>query len=470
MSTSQSPPLEVTQTLLECARTAGFRFGEETALVAVQHMLQQTVDLFKTIGGMGLSLKNTFALGKVYSNSPNVIRTLREMGVTVVETTVPEPGEFQSNFESDVKRLWEIAGDRLAQSRIKRVLVLDDAGVCITNVPDQILRQYMVCGVEQTSQGVFLFKETPPPFGVIAWATSAVKLEVGGPMFSQCFVEKLQMEFLHGQSMSGAQFGIIGLGSIGKGVAHLIARKGGRILFYDPNPNLQLPRSLYERVTPLDSLEELMVRCDYVVGCSGRQPFENKWPLSHRPGIRLFSASSGDQEFRAIIRQLKEQHGFKVDPATLDITAEHGPSGPIHIAYLSYPYNFVSRSTEAVSTQVVQLETGGLLAALIQARFHLDLCETGQELNRGIHRVSPQAQRFVYERWFRTMVQRNVNVAERFAYDPAMLSAAQHDDWFIRNSEPRAGEHYESQKTLEEMMIRFIRGGRVSMAPTQAGA
>jgi hypothetical protein len=470
MSQPKVFPLEVNRALLECARDTRFDFGEDTALVAVQHMLQQTVDLFKTVGVMGLSFKNIFALGKVYSNSRNVIKTLREMGVTVVETTLPEPGEFQTNFESDVRRLWRVAADKLAQSRIKRILVLDDAGVCITNVPPQILRQYMLCGVEQTSQGMFLLEETPAPFGVILWARSAVKLEVGGPMFSQCFVEKLRTEFLQGQTMSGAHFGIIGLGSIGKGVASLIVRKGGRVLFYDPNPNLQLPRSLRERVTTVDSLEELMVRCDYVVGCSGCQPFENQWPLSHRPEIKLLSASSGDQEFRAIIRDLKGKQGFKVDPDTLDITSEHGPSGPIDIAYSGYPYNFVSRSTEAVPTEIVQLETGGLLAALIQTRFYLDLCETGQEQNHGIHRVSPQAQRFVYERWFRTMVERNVNVTGRFAYDPAMLRAAQHDDWFIRNSEPRAGEQYEPQKTVEEMMIRFIRGGCVSRVPTRVGA
>jgi hypothetical protein len=69
MSHSHSSPLEVTQALLNCARAAGFQFGEDTALVAVQHMLQQTVDLFQTAAGMGLNLKNIFALGKVYSNS-----------------------------------------------------------------------------------------------------------------------------------------------------------------------------------------------------------------------------------------------------------------------------------------------------------------------------------------------------------------------------------------------------------------
>src|SRR6185503_16894103 len=92
MSQLQSGPLEVTHALFNCAQKSEFHFGEDTALVAVQHMLLQTVDLFKTVSAMGLKLENMFALGKVYSNSPPVIATLRSMGITVIDSTLPEPG------------------------------------------------------------------------------------------------------------------------------------------------------------------------------------------------------------------------------------------------------------------------------------------------------------------------------------------------------------------------------------------
>ena len=107
------------------------------------------------------------------------------MGVTIVESTVPEPGEFHPNFDRDVRRLWQVAAAALAQRKIKRILVLDDAGVCITNTPADVLKRYTLYGVEQTSQGTFLFERKPPPFGVVSWARSAVKLEIGGPIFSQ---------------------------------------------------------------------------------------------------------------------------------------------------------------------------------------------------------------------------------------------------------------------------------------------
>ena len=456
MPYSRSLPLEVTHALLERAGAASFKFGEDTALVAVQHMLEQTVDLFNTVAAMGLSLHNIFALGKVYSNSPPVIETLRQRGVTVVETTPPEPGQYDQYFEQDAKRLWQVAAETLARRCIKRVLVLDDGGFCITTTPPELLKRYAMCGVEQTSLGMFLFEQKPPPFAIISWARAAVKLEMGGPIFSQCLIDRLNTEFLARGVSQPKQLGIIGLGSIGRALANLASREGRKVLYYDPRQDLQIFSTLRPQVSRVSSLEELMVRCDYVVGCSGRNPFKNKWPLNHKPGIKLLSASGGDQEFGPIINDLKVKPDFHIDGDSWDITSKLGPCGPIQIAYLGYPYNFVSRATEAVPTRIVQLETGGLLAALIQARIYLEFCEHGRARNSGIHRVSPRAQHFVYEEWLRVMRDLKIDIVDLFGYDPAILRAAQNDHWFANKSEPRAGSQYLPFRTLEEEMDQFV--------------
>src|SRR5256714_8866670 len=261
MSHSHSFPLEVTQGLLQCARAARFDFGEDTAMVAVQHMLWQTVDLFETASQMGLNLKNIFALGKIYSNSQPVIRTLRNMGVTVIESTMPAPGEFHSYFERDVAELWRVAGEALDQRRIKRLLVLDDAGVCITNVPAGILRRYAVCGVEQTTRGMVLFEEKPPPFAVISWARAAVKLKIAGPIFSHFLIEKLNTEFLRGESLHGKQLGIIGLGNIGRGVAEVALKKRKKLLFFYSGLQWDLSFSPGDGVKPFGLPLGPVLRC-----------------------------------------------------------------------------------------------------------------------------------------------------------------------------------------------------------------
>ena len=457
MSHPQLLTLRVTQALLHQARAAQFQFGADTALVAVQHMLLQTVDLFDTAGAMGLNLKNIFALGKVYSNSPPVIEMLRGRGVTVIESTTPAPGEFHSSFERDVQTLWRVTAETLAQRNVKRILVLDDDGVCINNVPREVLHRYEICGVEQTSQGVFLFEVQPPPFPVISWARSAVKLQIGGPIFSQCFIERLNTEFLYGRSIQGKQLGIIGMGSIGRALAKLALRQGIKVLFYDPAPDVYSPSSLHGIIERTHSLEELMLTSDYVAGCSGRNPFEGRWPLKHRPGIRLFSISTGDQEFGPIINDLKTRSDFAVDPITCTITSEHGTSGPIQIAYLGYPYTFVSRAPEAVPTQIVQLETGGLLASLIQAHLYLETCETSAEHNKDLRRVSPEAQRFVYETWLRTMKDCGISLIETFDYDAELLSTAHQVDWLSQHTEPHEDELDEIDRIVEKRMAEFVR-------------
>lgn len=449
--------LPVTQALLNRASAAQFQFGADTALVAVQHMLLQTVDLFDTAGAMGLNLKNIFALGKVYSNSPPVIEMLRDRGVTVIESTTPAPGEFHSSFERDVQTLWRVTAETLAQRGIKRILVLDDDGVCITNVPRQVLHNYEICGVEQTSQGIFLFEVQPPPFPVISWARSAVKLQIGGPIFSQCFVEKLNTEFLYGRSIQGKQLGIIGIGSIGRALAKLALRQGIKVLFYDPAPGVHIPSSLRGVIKRTLSLEELMLTSDYVAGCSGRNPFKDRWPLKHRPGIRLFSISTGDQEFGPIINDLKTRPDFVVDPKTCTITSDHEPSGPIQIAYLGYPYTFVSRAPEAVPTKIVQLETGGLLASLIQAHIFLQTCEASPEHHKDLRRVSPEAQRFVYETWLRTMKDQGIGLTKIFDYDAKLLSAAHEVDWLSQYTEPHEDEQDEIDRIVEERMAELVR-------------
>src|SRR5829696_4974763 len=106
MKKIQPSLMEVTRALANCAGAARFNFGERTAIVAVQHMLWQTIDLFAAIVSLGVKRENIFALGKVYSNSPVVVGALRDQGITIVESTMPPPGEFQSCFINDVDRLW----------------------------------------------------------------------------------------------------------------------------------------------------------------------------------------------------------------------------------------------------------------------------------------------------------------------------------------------------------------------------
>ena len=275
-------------------------------------------------------------------------------------------------------------------------------------------------------------------------------------MFSYCFIDRLKAEFLRGKSLNSAEIGIVGLGSIGRSLADLASNQGNSVTFYDPAPDLKVPHYLRGRITRAASLEELMLRSDYVFGSSGRNPFEGKWPMAHRPGVKLFSGSGGDQEFGPIIRYLRERPSFKIARHTLDITSEDGPSGPIRIAYMGFPYNFVSRAESAVPTPIVQLETAGLLSGMIQARSYLELVEEGHEPDARIHRVSPEAQAFIYDMWLRAMENRGIDIRDLYGYDTSLLAATQRNGWLANNTEPRFDAGNESGDRVEERMRSIL--------------
>jgi hypothetical protein len=448
--------MEVTGAFSHRARDVRFTFGDDTVLVAVQHMLAQTVDLFRALGEIGLKPSNIFALGKIYSGNATVISALRDLGVTVLESTVPQPGRFDESFEQDIKRLWNVVVQNLERRHIKRIIVLDEGGHCVTNTPPELLQKYLFAGVEQTSRGIFMFEENPPPFAVFSWARAAVKLQIGGYLFSQCLIERLRNDYLDRRSLRGVEIGIAGLGSIGRGLATIALREGCRVSFYDPSPDCTIPPPLQGRLTRVDSLQDLMLRCDYLLGASGRNPFEGNWPLAHRPGIKLISASGGDHEFGPIIRDLERTASFKVAADTWDISSEDGPCGPIHIPFRGFPYNFVSRAEAAVPTRVVQLETGGLLAGLIQARTYLRLIEEGHEPSPGIHRISPEAQRFVFETWLNAMDDHGIDVREIYGYDPSLFEATKRANWFADHSEPHFRHDDGSISRLEALLTRML--------------
>src|SRR4029077_1433877 len=125
-------------------------------------------------------------------------------------------------------------------------------------------------------------------------------------------------------------------------------------------------------------------------------------------------------------------------------------------ANYGYPYSFVSRQSEAVPTHIVQLETGGLLAGLMQARLYLAQCERGYERNVGIHRMSPEAQSFVYKTWLRAMRDRSIEVREHYGYDPEIFRAASYDSWFVDKTEPHPDSGYEPASRTEKVMKQIF--------------
>ena len=47
------------------------------------------------------------------------------------------------------------------------------------------------------------------------------------------------------------------------------------------------------------------------------------------------------------------------------------------------------------------------------------------------------------------MKEQGIDMADRFGYDPGALEAAQHDQWFMDNTEPHPGRLYQPVSRLK---------------------
>jgi hypothetical protein len=85
------------------------------------------------------------------------------------------------------------------------------------------------------------------------------------------------------------------------------------------------------------------------------------------------------------------------------------------------------------------------------------LCETGRAENSGVQRVSPEAQRFVYETWRRTMNRAGIDLPQVYGYDPAVLASPSDRWWFAKYSEPCPSLSYEPSHATEAMVASMMR-------------
>jgi len=52
---------------------------------------------------------------------------------------------------------------------------------------------------------------------------------------------------------------------------------------------------------------------------------------------------------------------------------------------------------------------------------------------------------------------------DRYGYDPQLLSAVQHDDWYIQTTEPHPSEHYRPVNSVENLMEQFVASTRLEV-------
>lgn len=397
------------------------------AFVSVQHLLGTAVTLMQTLTLLGADPRNMFVLGKCYSTHAEVARRLRDMGVHVRENQAPvHMGNFAKVFRRDVRELWNDFEQSVAGRPLTAVIVIDDGGHSLSRTPASSPLEWPAAGVELTTSGLRR-PDLPRWLPIVQVASSIAKRRIEAPMISHAVVSKLNNVFrpAGGQSVCG----VVGLGSIGVAVGQALQERGNKVLYYDRDPSR---RTSTRGGDQCSDILDLLGRSDYVYGCTGEDIFKDvgsieRWLLTFRGAKTLISCSSGDYEFRSLLRRLHFR-GYRPESPLATLKVDLARDRTLTIVRGGFPANF-DASPESVPAADIQMTLALLVGGIAQAR----LCAVGMrsgEPNRLM--LDPAIQRFVVEQWLALHPER------RSWYPPELLDNFQDDEWIRVSSAGRA--------------------------------
>ena len=343
--------------------------------VCVQHLLFTTIDLIKSLIALGALPSNIHILGKVYSTSVEVEKILRNLGVNVyLNTTIHKLGQFEEYFIEDVRTMWKKVARSLEENnalnksaKIKSIIVLDDGGKCICNVPKILLDQYCVYGVEQTSSGIsYIKKNDIINIPVVEVATSAIKQQIESEMIANAVMKRTKELFLNFDK--NLSYGIIGMGAIGKAMFKMLKKLNiEKIVFYDKNTELLLDK--LSHTYSCDNIQEFILKSDYIIGCTG-EDITCHFDLNCIKSSKIFiSCSSQDVEFKSLLKYIDlnaGEYNLNYKNVLEDIEIFLNNEVKLTIIKGGYPVN-LDNSGESVPAQDIQLTRGLLLGGVIQA-------------------------------------------------------------------------------------------------------
>lgn len=331
------------------------------ALVGVQHLLETTGSMIEASMRLGLDPSKIFLLGKCYSTCPSVVADLQALGVTVIPGPMPlAHGQYKATMRQAVSELWDVALARLDLTAVRRLVVLDDGGQCITAAPPtQLQNGQMVVGVEQTTSGIKASAGLMLP--IVDVASSAAKRILEPSMIASAVAIRVSQEIW---SSTNRPIGVLGYGNIGQAIARLFTSAGREVVAFDLNPSIAVDD---RRVDLARSAYEVLNMCDVVFGCAGEDVLPDISKLRELAGSKLLiSCSSGDVEFNSILSLATGQPVLDAE-GKIPVVNVDFPGGPqVEIVRGGFPANF-DRTMESVPAEDIQLTRGLLLGGVLQA-------------------------------------------------------------------------------------------------------
>lgn len=338
------------------------------SLVACQHILGTTIDLFEALFEKGLKAENVHLLGKCYSTHALTQEKLVKRGVDVS----PLSNLFiaDKSFDDQFKEYVQSFADQLIARGIfsdrKKVIVLDDGGFLLQYLNEVLEDAKGVTGVEQTSSGFEKLKDLPLQFGILNVARSEIKTKVESPLIAEKIIEQIENRISLSSSVRAL---VIGQGSIGKAIKEQLTGKA-RVFGCDSTVGLCDFGGNYTEQLPT---------FDVIIGATGKTILTIEQVRRLKPGALLVSASSSDREFSAV----EMRHDiYSVGNCHVDVDFEG-----VRLLNNGFPVNFTG-DEHSLSPEDAQLTRSLLFAGV---------CEAARPLSAGFHPLSSRQQEIASE-------------------------------------------------------------------------
>lgn len=293
--------------------------GSVAGIVAVQHLMEETLVLFKEIIRREIARPETITvIGKPYSSSPEIAKRFKQLGINVVISEAGwQRGKFCEFFNAEVCSQLDKALNAITDTN-SSVLLLDDGGSLIAAASSKRSVRTFVA-VEQTSRGVEAAKQSE--FPVVLVACSALKSIIEPEFVARAAISKLAR--YHPEVLQAKKIGVVGLGNIGGYLAkYLLMRQDIHFTdLYIHDSDQEVVTNICEFAGGVETSgkrdkptthgsvgkKTLLRNADVIYGCTGNDLGKDLFEV--HPGQLLVSLSSNDIEFASLLKAEKSSRG-----------------------------------------------------------------------------------------------------------------------------------------------------------------
>lgn len=456
-STSQElpyvfPKLKTIESMVEIAKKMiSPEVFQETAIVGIQHLLETTGSLINGIIACGVPPKNIICSGKFYSTSPLVEKKIKhDSKVSLLETLTPDTSStYDDTIKKTAENLWETFRTIAASTTISKLVVIDDGGKAIENMPPDIFIQYptAVAMVEQTRGGLYspIIDLIMSP--LIEVASCAAKRYLESPLIAESILPKLEAILPKGDP-SKVICGVIGNGAIGKALVEHLSKKGFSICLFDKNEKTFAEAIGKAKICRVGSAEAVIFHSTYIFDCTGNdvtQDFSNLLKIVKKDKY-FICCSSGNIEFKSWINTIEMQDEYqKPKKATDDIVYTTKDGIKVTICHGGFPINF-DGEPNCVPPNDIELTRALLFGAFLQAIIvATHAVADGFTINKSEKMsLNPYIQKYVIKLWSASQPEGR--------YSKELLENFNDISWIIKNSEGK----YSPNKQIEDLFKAAI--------------